>query len=413
MRRLLPWLLAVLLGSAAAQESVLAAASVSDSTPDQQEELYQAALRELDAGNAVTATDMLKRLIKSQPRHAGAWLELAITQCDLGNAEEAERLFREIEVRFDPPQGIREVIATHRASGCRLANDRMPSWLVSLGRGHDSNVNQGASSPTFSLGGVAGELAPEFLPHPDSYSLLTASYIQPVNALGTQAIVQLYSRHHDHEHAQDSDSVLLGLEHAWNLGRWRTRLTGAFGSATLDGKLYQRQEQVQLRAAPPITLPDNLDLALISNVSHVTYPTRDAYNANTFELGTTLTYRDKRSQLQLTLSKLHDDGTDSRPGGNRSGWFGNLQWYTLLRSGLFAEAGLAHQRWQGSQDYSPGLIDVVRHQMTTNARAAVQWYFMPNVSLQLEGRVVRNRENISLFEYNSRALQLSLRWDNF
>jgi hypothetical protein len=63
--------------------------------------------------------------------------------------------------------------------------------------------------------------------------------------------------------------------------------------------------------------------------------------------------------------------------------------------------------------YSPGLIEVARRQNLSSGRAAVQWYFRPNVSLHLEGRVVRNRENISLFQYNSHALQLSMRWDNF
>ena len=353
MKRLLPWMLTLLLGTAAAQDSlppaelVVAAAAVAPAaqpeplpTPEsppmtreqeEQEALYQAALHELDAGHLSAATELLQQLIKVEPRHAGAWLELAITQCDLGNSTQAEHLFREIEVRFDPPKGIRDVIAQHRASGCRLVNDRSASWVVSVGRGHDSNVNQGASSPTFSVGGVEGQLTDEFLPHPDSYKLLTASYVQPINAQGTQAIVQLYARRHDHEHEQDSNSLLLGLEHAWNIGRWRTRATGALGSATLDGHLYQRQAQLQLRAAPPITLPTNLDLALISNLSRVDYPTRDAYDATTYELGSQLTYRDRRTQVQFTLSGLRDHGTTLRPGGDRQGWFGNLQYFTALQ----------------------------------------------------------------------------------
>lgn len=55
----------------------------------------------------------------------------------------------------------------------------------------------------------------------------------------------------------------------------------------------------------------------------------------------------------------------------------------------------------------------MRQQDTATARAALQWYVRPGVSLYLEGRAVRNRENIALFQYNSRAVQLSLRWDNF
>jgi len=379
-----------------------------------QDDLYQAALKALDEGRTSEATALLGRLIKQDPLHAGAWMELAITECDLGNAAEAERLFSEIEQRFNPPPGIQDVIATHRAGGCLRHDDARPaSWLMSVGRGYDSNVNQGASNPNFSIGGIPGELAPEFRAHPDHYSLLTGSYVRPLTTEGTLAIVQFSDRRNDHDHDQDTASVLLGLEHAWNLGRWRARATGAFGNVTLDGKLYQRQEALQLRAAPPITLPDKLDLAAIGNFSHVTYPTRTSYDGNTAELGAVLNYHGETDQGVLTVSKLHDNGGQDRPGGDRRGWFASAQWYALLRSGLYGEAGLTHQHWDGSRIYSPGLIDVVRHQDTSNARVAVQWYFRPNVSLHLEGRLVHNRENISLFEYNSRALQLSLRWDNF
>ncbi|WP_343728804.1 tetratricopeptide repeat protein [Duganella sp.] len=409
-RLLLPaLLLALAAGMATAADN-----DAAGEAPGPQEELYQAALRALAEGRPNDATDMLSRLIEQQPRHAGAWLELAITQCDLGNADEAERLFRQIEQRFNPPPGILEVIATHRARGCqRLDSVRPASWQLAVGRGHDSNVNQGTYNSSFTIGGTPGELTPEFLPHADSYQALSASYVRPLNAVGSMAIVQLYDRRNDHEHSQDSASVLAGVEHAWTLGRWRARATGAYSAITLDGKLYQRQEQVQLRASPPVTLPDKLDFAAMLNVSHVSYPSRPAYDGNTLELGGVLSYRGKADQGQFILSKLHDNGSSARPGGNRDGWYASAQWYTVLGRDLYGEAALSQQFWRGSSVYSPDLVDIVRRQHTTSARAALQWYFRQNLSLHLEGRLVRNRENISLFEYNSRALQLSLRWDNF
>lgn len=384
-----------------------------ENSPAAQDALYQEALRALAEGRPNEATEMLSRLIEQQPRHAGAWLELAITQCDLGNAEEAERLFRQVEQRFAPPPGILDVIANHRARGCqRLDSPRPASWQLAAGRGHDSNVNQGTHNTSFSIGDAPGELTDEFLPHPDAYSLLSASYVRPLGA-DTVVIAQLYSRRHDHQRSQDSSSLLTALEHAWTLGRWRTRATAAYGAITLDGKLYQRQQQLQLRAAPTLGLPQQLDLAAMLNLSHVAYPTRPAYDGNTVELGGVLNYRGKGDQGQFIVSKLHDNGTPERPGGNRDGWYASAQWFALVGRDLYAEAGLTQQHWRGSSVYAPELVDVVRRQNTTSVRAALQWYFRQNVSLHLEGRLVRNRENISLFEYNSRALQLSLRWDNF
>jgi len=408
------WLLAGLLAAGQAH-----AADEAEAAPAKpvQEELYQAGIRAVDAGRLEEATVLLRQFIDKNPQHAGAWLELALAHCELGNTGKAMELFRTIEQDFDPPPGIADVIATYRSTGCKPRDIRPASWLAGAGRGYDNNVNQGVRNPVVRLGTGEDEgeyvLDDEFLPQADSYSLLTGSYVRPLNSRGTLGILQGYVRRHDRLHRQDSATLLAGLEHTWNLGRWRARTTAVLGGGMLDGHLYQRQGQLQLRAAPPMTMPANWDLALTGNLSHVSYATRRDYDSSTFELGTVATYRSKRDQLQLTASGVRDNGSSSRPGGDRRGWFVNAQWYRLLRTGLFAEANLTHQHWQSDSAYAPDLIDIARRQDTSTARVALQWYFRPNVSLHLEGRAVRNHENIGLFQYNSRAAQLTLRWDNF
>lgn len=384
--------------------------------PPAQEDLYRAGLRALAEGRADDAARLLTRFLEGEPRHAGAWLDLALSQCELGNAAEAERLFQGIERDFAPPPSILEVIATYRARGCRKA-PRPASWQVAAGRGRDSNVNQGASSPTFTIGTgpdkTEQELTAEFLPQPDNYSTLSGSYLRPLNDDGTLAILQGYARRHDRLHEQDSVSTLAGLEQSWRPGAWRVRATGALGAALLDGRLYQRQRQIQLRAVPPLPLPANVDLALTSGLNQTRYPTRPNYDSRTLEVGAVLGYRRQGDQLELTVSALDDRALAERPGGDRRGWYANLAWYTELGRGLYAEAGASAQHWHSARLFSPGLIETVRQQDTATARAALQWYVRPGVSLYLEGRAVRNRENIALFQYNSRAVQLSLRWDNF
>lgn len=380
-------------------------------------EAYQAGVRAVDAGRLEEAIELLRTAVAEDPNNAGAVLELALAHCELGHTEDALRLFDEINRTYNPPPGIVDVINTYRAAGCRPRDTRPASWAMGISRGYDNNVNQGVRQPTVRLGTGENEgeyeLDPEFRPKADSYTALNGSYVQPLNARGTLGIVQANVRRHDHQHSQDSATMLAGIEHSWYLGRWRARAAAVLGAGTLDGKLYQRQQQLQLRAAPPITLAPNWDIALAANASHVSYTTRQDYDSSTFELGTIATYRSKRDQVQLTLHSARDNGSATRPGGDRRGWFANAQWYTMLKSGWYAEAGLTHQHWQGERAYSPGLIEQSRRQDTTTGRAAVQWYFRPNVSLQLEARAVRNHENIPLFQYNSRAVQLNLRWDNF
>jgi hypothetical protein len=77
---------------------------------------------------------------------------------------------------------------------------------------------------------------------------------------------------------------------------------------------------------------------------------------------------------------------------------------------LAGELGFTYQAWDSRTAYSPGLINEVRAQRSGAARANLSWSLDKNQSIQLEGRIVRNRENISIFQYNDRQLQLSWQW---
>jgi len=383
-----------------------------------EEDVYRAALRALADGRVEEAAALLQRVVVAEPRHAGAWLDLAITQCELGHSAEAERLFSSLQQRFALPDGIIETIARYRATGCgKKVVRKGGAWLMAATRGRDDNVNQGASDPRFTLGSggflTEYELDPTFLPKGDNFSQLAVSNVRPLGSTGVSAIFQAYSRWHDTISSQDTASALAAVERTWKPGAWQLRGTAAVGYVTLDRTLYQRQQQLQLRASPPWTMPKNTDFAFSGNLSRVEYPTRPAYDGTMAELGGIFGYRGKRSLTQVTLTRLHDDSTDSRPGGDRNGWFGGVQWYGEATSQVALEGGLNWQNWRSQTLYSPGLIETRRRQNTATLRTAASWRFRPHYSVVMEWRATFNRENISLFQYNSHALQLSLRWDNF
>jgi tetratricopeptide (TPR) repeat protein len=385
--------------------------------PVQQEELYLQAMRALAEGHPEQATDLLMRFLEREPQHAGAWLDLAISQCELGHAAEAERLFSEIEQRFAPPAGIVEVISGYRKRGCIPTKGRQERMSFSVTRGYDTNVNQGASSAFFSTGSGANytewTLAPEYLPKADRYTMLSGDYSRNLNDKGLLGFVQLRARRHDDVHEQDTSSLLLGVEQQWQLGGWRGRATAAVSALQLDSHYYQRQAQLQLRATPPLQLSDKLDWALTAGLSHVTYPTRTKYDGNTVELGNSLTWRAGPVQALGGVGVLSDHGQTGRLGGNRDGWYGNLLMFANIGDRYSLQGGWARQVWRGSTLYSPGVIDLVRRQDTRQLNAGVTMEMGEHQSLQLEWRNVHNRENISLFQYNSRTIQLIWRWDNF
>lgn len=381
-----------------------------------QQDLYLDAMRSIAEGRKDDASDALTRMIEQEPQHAGAWLDLAIIQCELGHADEAERLFHIIESRFSPPPGILEVIARQRTQGCKGWQANSHASLM-LGRGTDSNVNQGASSPNFSLGNgdlrIDLQLLPEYLPQHDQYNLLSAEYTRDLTPNGSVGFVQFQARQNDALTRYNTASAAVGLEIPWRIANWGVRGTGTLGALTLGGKLYQKQTLLQARVSPPVTLPDSLQFSIVAGLTHVEYPTLTDFNANTLELRSLLSYRTERTQTHASIGYLSDRAAGARPGGDRNGWYASLQGRTRIKGDVFGELGWTGQTWVGQSAYSPGLIDAVRHQQTQIFRGALIVPVTDRQSVHLELRQVRNNENISIFQYNDRQLQLTWQWQNF
>jgi hypothetical protein len=409
MRRTIAALLASLTLAGAHAEN---AADTPDDSQASQQALYQQALQALSEGRRTDASQLLRRLIGEAPRHAGAWLDLALIQCSLGNADEAERLFATVETRFAPSREILELIAQTREDGCRpwVPNSNLS---VSFGRGHDRNVNQGASTSTLRLDGGAIELPllNDFLPKHDSYTTGGLDYLRDVTPNGTIGFAQVQWRRNDHLHAWDTSSLFGGVESPWRFGRWAMRLTGAGGMVSLGGHLYQRQAQGQVRVAPPLSLPDNTLFNLMAGVTLNNYRRLDNFDSRTFELRPEWSYRAGELSGNASLGLLDDHGNAQRPGGNRHGQFLNL----LVRRGLWGETsgelGYTRQTWRSARPYAPDLlIPQIRDQATEVLRGTLTYRIGKQTSLLLEARAVRNRENIEIFQYNNRQLQLSWVW---
>lgn len=408
-RAIAAWMASLALGGAHAADEPVDAPDISQA---EQQALYQQALQALSEGRRTDASQLLRRLIGEEPRHAGAWLDLALIQCSLGNGDEAERLFATVETRFAPSRDILELIAQTREDGC---HPWAPSsnLSISFGRGHDRNVNQGVSSSTLHLdnGVIDASLLDNFLPKRDSYTSGGLDYLRDVTPNGTIGFAQLQWRRNDHLHAWDTSTLFGGVESPYRFGRWAMRLTGAGGMVTLGGHLYQRQVQGQVRVVPPLSLPNNMLFDVMTGVTFNNYLRLDNFDSRTFELRPEWSYRTGDTAASASLGLLDDHGNAQRPGGNRHGQFLNV----LVRRNLWRDTGgeLAYTRqtWHSARPYAPELlVPQIRDQATEVLRGTLTYRIDKQHSLQLEARAVRNRENIEIFQYNNRQLQLSWVW---
>lgn len=409
--RLLAALLAALLMLPALAEVPAAAADTPEALASAQQALYQEALLALAEGRRTDASRALRRLIEQEPRHAGAWLDLALIQCGLGNADEAERLFATVETRFAPSREILELISQTREDGCRPWTPNS-SLSISFGRGIDHNVNQGASTSTLKLGDGSFEvLLDEFLPKKDGYTATGLEYLRDLTPNGTIGFAQLQSRRNDSLHQYDSSSMFGGVESPWRFGKWALRSTLVAGMVTLGGHLYQSQAQAQLRVAPPLSLPNNTLFNLMAGYTLSDYRRLTNFDARTIELRPELSHRQGNLYASASLGLLSDHGNAQRPSGNRHGQLLNLLVRAPLPARMTGELGYTRQTWLSASPYAPELfVPEVRNQATQVLRASLTYPINKNQSLLFDARAVRNRENIDIFQYNNRQFQLSWRW---
>jgi len=407
-------LLALLLACAPAWTLAQQSDAVADTAADLQDALYQEALQSLSEGRKSDASRILTRLIEQAPLHAGALMDLALIQCGLGNAQEAERLFAIIETRFAPTRDILVLINEARDTGCKPL-PAASALNMTLTRGVDDNVNQGASNSTFIVSGPDGDielpLLDDFRPRRDSYTTLGADYVRGVGANGSLGFIQLQQRKYDSLDEYDTGALFAGIESPWRFGEWALRTTASAGLTTMGGHHYQTQGQAQLRVEAPLPLPPNTQLFFTASAARTDYHRLRNFNSDVVEGRALLSHRAGALTASATAGVLSDRARGNRPGGDRKGSYLTLSLRRPLAWGASGELTWTGQRWNGAAPYSPELlIEQVRRQRTQVLRASLSYQLAEKHALVLEGRVVRNRENISIFQYNNRQLQLSWQW---
>lgn len=378
------------------------------------EDLYLEALKAIQEKRVNDARASLNALIVREPEHAGAWLELAIIHCEIGDREAAQRLFDDIRLRFNPSTGIQDVMHHYETTGC---DSWKPQTLfrVSLDRGYDSNVNQGTHHTQFEIpfdtgnpldkGKVVWNLSPDYLHQADNYSQLALDYGRDLNTNGGMIFAQFRARRNDNLRRYNFEQLLAGIEQPWRIKNQQLKLTVATSVLSLENKLFQKQFSLSNRWLLPVFLNKPYQLSVNTSVSRVQYLTSSNYDSTIYELRGNFDYQTEDHAFSSSASVLKDDTNNSR-----RGYAASLSYRRTLYKNIFAELNWNRQEWRGTYPYTPGFIDQIRHQRTNSVRAALSYPLHKNLSLKLDLRRTVNKENISIFEFNGTSSQLGLQW---
>jgi hypothetical protein len=383
------------------------------------QDLYAEALEAVARNDSQAATELLAQLVRQQPDHAGAWLDMAMLYCSAGYTQQAMPLFDAIEHRFAPPPGILELIKLQRASGCQPSTPvdvAAPSgaWRVQLGRGFESNVNQGARDLNVSLPGAAGplelQLTPDSGAQGDGLTALDLDASLPLGGAGAQARAVWQSRRHDSLQRFDMQALTLGASQPWKTTHWRGQLEASASWMRLGDALYQRVAGVRVAAGPWQRLPAGWQADVSGGWTRTQYPTARNFDAQRVDVRGVLAYAAPGWSGHLLAGLQRDAPLAARPGGRRQGWSAEWGVRWPVAGTAVAELGASAQSWQDAQPYAPGLIDRARLQRTLSTRAALVWPAGAQGEWLLEARQVRNNENIGLFAYDALSLRLAYQW---
>ena len=87
---------------------------------------------------------------------------------------------------------------------------------MSIGRGFDDNVNQGASNSSFIVNGPDGQvelpLLDDFLPQRDGYTTVNADYVRGVGSNGSLGFMQFQARRYDQMRGYNTGALYAGIE---------------------------------------------------------------------------------------------------------------------------------------------------------------------------------------------------------
>lgn len=394
-------------------------------------DVYQAALQALAQGDKRTAQTLLERVVQQTPEHAGAWLDLALLYCELGDERSAYALFERIERELQPPLSIQALITKAREQGCRLPKAWMAQAQVALG--HSSNVNYGPSVGVirFAPSAPFSELflAPSQRPQADSHLTADLMWVLPArtdNWLGAQWQAMVQAKQHQQVKAFDTQTVALGATwrgvprdsarwQAWGLKEWEV---AAYGSHwLLGGNAYETSAQVWASTwsnewlYSPITWRWGYE----GGLGQFTYPGNSVYDSVRADARLRVQARWQGLGLgqvgSLSIGPLKDQAINHRPGGSRAGYTVNAQWSLSVSPHQQLVVYLQHQKMKEQSAYNPLFFGGVERSPSYQIMGLkYQQTLASGNAWSVAWMTQKTKDQLDIFSYKNQQLNLSYQW---
>lgn len=392
-------------------------AATSTSAENLDEQGYYQALASADDGKLGEAIMSLERFLAGHPHHAGAWLDLAILQCRIGQQEGKSKALLQLKSLSNSeslPSIIQELVQRLEAETCTVRDTLAPPSLkvLRITAGRAQNLNFGASHSEITLPSAATlRLDERMLPRSSNFAGLELMWRQPFpgslagHRFSTllQAGIQDYAQAPDYATHNLSGALLAQgsfgtIDGVHSLG---------YSNLYLAGHAYL--ETLGLRSHWQRPFHDGkLLVGAGLAYTHIAY-TQSAYDAHIYEPGIyLLAGLPWQGIARADWNLIRDHAENDRPGGNRRGmaWSLGAIYPTWNSQRLELHGKLV--RLDDDTSYLPALFgNATRHSHQTLISAANIWQLHGNQRLRLEWRFQEQQDTLALFSYTARSLSLS------
>ncbi|MEP6790790.1 MAG: hypothetical protein ABI907_05430 [Ramlibacter sp.] len=338
---------------------------------------------------------------------SGEILDTAIEHCRRGERAQAFSMFAAIREQLDPPPALLRLVQDLEATGCVLQVASSAKGLkLQIGAGYDTNVTQGISARTLTLGSggqaLELELDDSYRPRASPFAQAALEYTLPVPALGGALQLGAAQRSNFSASSLNVSTGSLSYIRSFEVLGKAARVQADWSELWLGGRHYQRTTGASLQWVPS-SGPAGAWVASMSALQ-VDYLTQSAQNAVQYEAGLNREQRINASTAVYGgVSLTGDRAQGGRPGGDRSG-------YQAQAGMIFAVEGwrlrpqVSYQRWASREVFAAGLIDTPRRNHTTQLAFVAERPLGANQTLVLEWRARDSRDNIALYQYRSQTL---------
>lgn len=369
------------------------------------------------------ARNAFERTLLLQPKNAGAYLDLAITEIELSNFTEARRLLREVKQRFNPPAGINRVIEAYQAriTAALTPRNRFSNRFF-VGGGYSDNVNNGVDKSLIELdlgnGPVLLPVSDNSQSSPDSYTEAgtTLSYSISQDRWHHQLSSALQRNDYQSMSEFNTINAFISTLSRYSYEQSQLEASAYYSTVWLDGDDYQSSTSVATQYS--YQLPSDLKLASqfrLSRIGYVQTPNNDINRAElTLSASKPVILYGFGSLIQGNFRIGKDSAISHRAGGDQRHWqLGTTVITQLSKQGLI-RLNLTLGNDNDSTAYNPSLLgNKVRDTHKLRMTASYSHTLSKAWSLTAGVNLSRNRSNVDLFTTNSNEVTLRLNYHLF